>query len=112
MEVWLITPAINLDTTENEFLDFSTKTGYNNGAALTVFVSTDFTGDINAATWLMVDGTIANGPSSGYESSFTNSGHVDVSCLEGDMYVAFRYKGGASGITTTFQIDDVTVTAD
>lgn len=112
LEVWLVTPAINLDGSTNEELTFDTKTGYNNGAALSVFVSTDFTGDVGTAEWMMVDAVIANGPSSGYQSSFTSSGSVDISCLDGDVYVAFKYLGGDGGITTTFQIDNVKVTGN
>ncbi len=112
LEVWLVTPAINLDASTDEELTFETKTGYNNGAALSVFVSTDFTGDVTTAEWMMVDAEIANGPSNGYQSSFTNSGSVDISCLDGDIYVAFKYLGGDGGVTTTFQVDNVMVTGN
>jgi hypothetical protein len=111
LEVWLVTPAINLDNSTGELLSFKTKTGYNNGAALSVYVSTDFTGDINTATWMLVDADIADGPSSGYMNDFVE-GTADISCLSGDVYVAFKYKGGDGGITTTFQIDDIKVSAN
>jgi hypothetical protein len=112
LEVWLVTPTINLDSSTDEELTFKTKTGYNNGAALSVFISTDFAGDVTTATWIGIEAEIANGPSSGYEANFTSSGSVDISCLDGDVYVAFRYLGGDGGITTTFQIDDVKVTGN
>ncbi len=114
LEVWLITPEIDLDNTTGEELSFKTKTGYNNGPALTVYVSTDYTGDpadIQNATWLMVDTDIANGPASGYMSDFVE-GTADISCLEGKVYVAFRYLGGDGAVTTTFQVDDVKVSAN
>ena len=110
LEVWLITPAIDLDSSTGEELTFKTLTGYNNGQALSVYVSTDFNGDINNATWLLVDTTLADGPSSGYGSWV--DGSADISCLSGNVYVAFRYKGGESGITTTFEVDDVKVSAN
>ncbi len=110
LEVWLITPPINLDNSTGEELTFKTLTGYNNGQALSVYVSTDFNGDINAATWLLVDTTLADGPSSGYGNWV--DGSADISCLSGNVYVAFRYKGGESGITTTFEVDDVKVSAN
>lgn len=112
LEVWFITPAINMDGSTDEELTFETKTGYNNGAALSVFVSTDFTGDIATAEWKLIDAEIASGPSNGYQSSFTSSGSVDVSCLDGDIYIAFKYLGGDGGITTTFQMDDVKITGN
>lgn len=111
LEAWLVTPAINLDNTTDEELTFKTKTGYNNGAALSVFVSTDFTGDVATATWVMINTHIANGPSSGY-GNFEDSGSVDISCLDGDVYFAFKYLGGDGGVTTTFQVDDVKVTGN
>jgi len=110
MEVWLITPPIDLSTTTNEELTFETKVGYHNGDALSVFVSTDFTGDVDAATWALVDADLADSPSNGYGTSFTESGVINVSCLEGNMVVAFKYLGADGGITTTFQIDNVKVT--
>ncbi len=110
LEVWLITPAINLDNSTGEELTFKTLTGYNNGQALSVYVSTDYSGDINTATWLLVNTTLADGPSSGYGNWV--DGSADISCLNGNVYVAFRYKGGENGITTTFEIDDVKITAN
>ncbi len=112
MEVWLITPSIDLSTTTDEELTFETKVGYHNGDALTVFVSTDFTGDIDTATWALVNADLADSPSSGYGSTFTESGSINISCLEGNMVVAFRYLGADGGITTTFQIDNVKVTGN
>ncbi len=110
LEVWLVTPPINLDNSTGEELTFRTETGYNNGAALSVYVSTDFTGDVHTATWLLVNTTLANGPSSGYGSWV--DGSADISCLSGNVYVAFKYYGGDGGVTTTFEIDDVKVSAN
>jgi hypothetical protein len=111
LEVWLVTPAIDLDNTINEALSFRTKTGYNNGAALTVMITENFTGDVTTTDWTLINANLANGPSSGY-GEFVDSGDIDISCLDGQVYVAFRYLGGENGITTTFQVDDVKVTGD
>ena len=112
MEVWLVTPGIDLSTTTDEELTFETKVGYHNGDALSVFVSTDFTGDIDTATWALVDADLADSPSSGYGSTFTESGSINISCLEGNVFVAFKYLGSDGGITTTFQIENVKVTGN
>jgi len=112
-EAWLITPSINLDASTAEQLTFKTNAGYYNGDALNIYVSTDFTGnadDIDNATWYIVDATLPTGPSSGYGTTFTNSGVINLSCLEGNVYVAFSYVGSSTGVTTTFQVDDVRVT--
>jgi hypothetical protein len=114
-EVWLITPAIDLDNSSNEQLTFKTNVGYYNGDALSVFVSNDFTGnaaDISSATWYAVDATLPQGPTSGYGSTFTDSGAINMSCLDGNVYVAFKYLGSTTGVTTTFQVDDVKVTGN
>lgn len=112
MEVWLISPAIDLSGTTDEELTFDTKVGYYNGDALSVYVSTDFTGDIDAATWSLVQADLANGPTNGYGSTLTPSGSINLSCLEGNVFVAFKYLGADSGITTTFQLENVKVTGN
>jgi len=112
MEVWLVTPAIDLSNTINEELTFKTRAGYYQGDALSVFVSTDFTGDVLAATWILVDADLVDGPSSGYGGTFMSSGSINLSCLEGEVFVAFRYLGADGSITTTFQIDHVRITGN
>jgi hypothetical protein len=111
-EAWVVTPAIDLDNTTAEELTFETNTGYDNGAALSVYVSTDFSGDVKTATWLQVDAKLSSGPSNSYGSSFTPSGSINISCLSGNVYVAFRYVGADGGVTTTFQVDNVKVTGN
>ncbi len=111
LEVWLVTPAIDLDGSTNETLSFRTKVGYYNGAALTVMITENFTGDVTTTDWTLINATLPDGPSSGY-GEFVESGDIDISCLEGQVYVAFRYLGGENGTTTTFQVDDVKVKGD
>lgn len=112
LEIWLISPTINLDTSINEKLSFETNTGYDNGKVVTVFVSSNFTGDVKAATWTQLDTALSEGPSSGYGSSFTKSGTINIACLTGDFHVAFKYVGADGGVTTTFQIDNVKITGE
>lgn len=109
LEVWLVTPEIDLDSTTDEALTFETNTGYDNGAALTTYVSSDFTGEVTTATWLRCDAHLSSGPSFGY-NNFSSSGSIDISCLSGTIHIAFRYEGADGGVTTTFQVDNVKVT--
>lgn len=108
LEVWLISPEIDLDSTTKEIVTFDTNAAFYNGKALTTYVSSDFTGDISRATWIRLDAIIAEGPASGY-GNFVNSGSINLSCLSGKIHIAFKYKGADNngGITTTFQIDNV-----
>lgn len=107
----MITPAINLDNTTNEFMRFGYKTGFANGIGLSVWYSTDYDGSgtvaaVNAATW-----TNFNLPltvqDTNYASTFYSSGTVDLSGLSGNVYISFRYQGSTSGITTTYQVDNI-----
>lgn len=109
MEVWLVSPEVDLDAATDEELTFETNTGFDNGKALTTYVSSDFTGDVTTATWLKLDATLSEGPSSGYGSAFTSSGSINISCLSGKVHVAFKYEGADGGVTTTFQVDNVKV---
>ncbi len=111
LEMWLVTPEVDLDNSSDEVLSFETKTGFNNGQALSLFYSTNFTGDINTATWTSLNATFANGPSSGF-GSFESSGNIDISDLTGKVVFAFRYLGGDGNITTTFQIDNIEISSN
>ena len=56
MDTWLITPAINLDETNNETFAFLYKAAYYNGNAISVLISQNYDGSgtiaaVNAATW-------------------------------------------------------------
>lgn len=113
VEAWLVTPYLNLNGTTSPTLNFKTKDGFNNGQALKVFVSTDlFENTIEEATWTeLTSAIIASGTTNGYADDFTDSGDIDLSDYIGqNIHIGFQYVGGSSGITTTFQIDDLSVT--
>ena len=112
LEVWLVSPKINLDATVKEQLSFETNTGYDNGKVMTVYVSTDFTGDIKKATWTLLDVVLSQGPSAGYGSRFTSSRAVHIACLSGNLNIAFKYTGADGGVTTTFRIDNLKITGE
>ncbi|MEA2105802.1 MAG: choice-of-anchor J domain-containing protein, partial [Bacteroidota bacterium] len=112
---WLITSAIDLTEYSSAIFSFKSKDGYNNGDPLEVFISTDYpgTGDPNTATWVDLDPTLSTGNSSGYASNWVESGDINIDAYTGgDIYIAFKYTGGDGDITTTMQIDDVTVKVD
>ena len=111
----LITPAINLDATTGEFLRFGSKVAFANGEAVTVWISTNYSGagtvaSINAATWTQLTATF-NHQSSSFPANFVSSGNIDLSSYFGNVYISFRYAGGTNGITTTYQIDNIEVIA-
>lgn len=111
VDAWLITPGLDLTDLTTAILNFETKDGFNNGAALTVSVSTDYTGFPEDASWTDLNPTLASGTTSGIAPNFTSSGNVSLAQFAGKIaYVRFRYLGGDGGVTTTFQIDNVSVT--
>ncbi|MCA0348532.1 MAG: DUF5017 domain-containing protein [Bacteroidetes bacterium] len=112
MDTWLISPALNFDLTENEGLIFSYKQAFYNGQPLSVLISTNYDGSntaqaINNATWTDMNVVLPDFLTTGYPSSFSKSEIIDLSEFDGTVYIAFRYKGSSSGISTTFQLDDI-----
>ncbi|NNE32276.1 MAG: hypothetical protein HKN40_07905 [Winogradskyella sp.] len=111
INVWLVTPTINMDGTTGEELSFDVQANFDNGTILTVLVSTDFTGDPLTATWQPLDADIPVGPSSGF-GSFTGVGPINVSCIDGDVNFAFYYEGSDPSATTRYHVDNIEVTGN
>lgn len=111
LEAWLITPGISLKEASDAVLSFDIKSSYDNGILLSVLISTDFTGNPLSTEWQLLDAKIPVGPTSQYGTGFTNS-KIDISCLDGTVHVAFRYLGAAPDKTTTYDIDNIRVTAN
>lgn len=116
------TPEVNrtlfivpVDMTAANSFSFKTKGGFNNGACLKVYYSTNYVphSDINTATLVDITSNFAidAGPTSGYSTNFLNSGTWNIpSSVTGNGFFIFEYKGnGNGGITTTMQIDDIVV---
>lgn len=111
-EVWLVSPAIDIAGKSSPVLKFSVAQHHldvdSPDNSLTAYVSTDYDGtNVLAATWTPLSGTdIPTSSVSWYE--FVKS-TVNLTPFEGDIYIAFKFKG--SGTNTTldgaFQIDDV-----
>ena len=113
VDVRLITPAINLDNSTNEFMRFGYKTGFANGIGLSVWYSTNYDGSgtvaaVNAATWTNFNLNL-DLQTQPFPTTFSSSGSIDLSGFSGNIYVAFRYQGSTTGITTTYQVDNIEV---
>ena len=106
-ESWLVTPMIDLSRAKNP--EFSFDHAFNKAEGdftneCTLFVSTDYAGDVTACTWNEVewntneDGSL-NVPA-GTVWTFQPTGKLDMSQYVGEkIHIAFRYKtsGGKSG---------------
>ena len=108
IETWLVTPAINLDSTTGEYLNFDLEVAYANGIILSVLITDAYTGDVTTTEWTEIDVNIPNTPSSGF-GGFNNSGDINISCLDGDVRVAFKYLGSDPSATTRYHINNVEV---
>lgn len=111
INVWLVTPTINMDGTTGEELSFDVQANFDNGTILTVLVSDDFTGDPTTTTWQLLDATIPVGPSGGF-GSFEGVGPINVSCIDGDVNFAFFYEGSDPSATTRYHVDNIEVTGN
>jgi len=106
---------VPVDLSAANTLSFKTLSGYDNGSPLKVYYTTNYVpgGDLTAATLVDITAnfTIPNGPSSGYATTFTSSGTYAIpTSLTGQGYFVFEYNGnGNSGITTTMEVDDITI---
>jgi len=108
---------VPINMTAASTLSFRSKTGFNNGAVLRVYYTTNYVpgGSIAAATLVNITSsfTISNGPSSGFPSPdvFTNSGIYNIPAgVIGNGFFVFEYIGnGSGGPTTTMQIDDIVI---
>ncbi len=120
---WLVTKGVNLGSFTTKTLSFETIAGFHNGAVLKVLASTNYSGTGNpwaaGVTWtdLSSQATFSPGLPSGYPSSFTPSGNVSLNAFSGTVYIAFKYEGGdpsgtASDKTTTWQVDNIKITAN
>jgi hypothetical protein len=113
---WMIAPQIDLSTATKPFISFESADGYNNGATLELFVSTDYTGSLTpwTSTWTQLTFTQPPVSTSGY-SSFVSSGQVDLSAYNGStVFLAWVYKGvdltgTTTDKTTTWEVDNVLV---
>jgi len=111
---WLITPAIDLDGNEGETLRFKTSNSFSDGSTMQVLFSNDWDGTpggIITATWGIVSDAFIVQDSDPF-GPFFPSGNVDISCLEGTGYFAFKYQGsGQTSNDGTYELDDVSIDA-
>lgn len=113
---WLISPPVNLANSANEVLGFQTKDGFDNGAVLQAYVSTNYDGGNTPwkAKWILLKANISKGSVSGQAGDWVASGSISLSGYSGTVYIAFRYEGAdpVSAVdkrTTGFQVDNVRI---
>ncbi len=113
---WMIAPVTDLTLAVKPYLTFDSADGYDNGATLELYASTDYSGSSTpwTSTWTPLQFTRPASNPSGY-SQFVSSGQVDLSPYKGKkVYLAWVYNGAdlsgtSSDKTTTWEVDNVLV---
>jgi hypothetical protein len=109
---WLITPEIDLDAIDSPTLTFLTSTSFADESILEVLVSTNWDGtteDVNSFEWFTLSEPRIAGANDPFQD-YIPSGIIDLSCIEGTAYLAWRYTGsGAPAFDGTYELDEIEV---
>jgi hypothetical protein len=113
---WMVSPVLDLTRAEKPCISFESADGYDNGATMELFVSTNYNGSATPwnSTWTKLSINLPVSNVSGY-SQFASSGQVDLSPFKGGpIYIAWVYKGAdpsgtASDKTTTWEVDNIMI---
>lgn len=113
VRTWMISPEIDMTQTTDEKLEFRGCGGFDNGALLKVYVSTNYvSGNPTAATWTQLSFNALPTQASGYPA-FGSSGLIDLSAYNGSIRIGWVYEGGtATNQTTTWEVDNILVTGE
>lgn len=109
VDVWLISPPIELDGWMEHELSFQTRATFNKGRLLTVWITTEPHIDPREAKWQELEARISEGTSDGSNERFLGSGPVSLECVQGTARIAFRYLGGDPGPSTNYDIDNILI---
>ncbi len=103
-ELWMLSPALNLDAVEFKTISFNSSQGFSNGATLNLYIM-DSANPTEAKLKDKLTYTVAKAFVGGYDPNYTYSGVIDLSAYSGDVYIGFQYVAEA-GQTSTFKVDD------
>ncbi|MGL2962548.1 choice-of-anchor J domain-containing protein [Flavobacterium sp. RSB2_4_14] len=110
---WLISPAINMDTRDNETLVFDVAQAYvsSTSNSIELFISTNYNGtDVLSATWTPLT---FNRPPLNFDTNFDffSSGLIDLSSYTGNIYLAFKCKGSGTNFSLdgTYEVDNIRI---
>jgi hypothetical protein len=96
-------------------LSFKTSTSFANGSFLDVLISTDWDGveeNLLKAEWKVLSAAYI-AQNNDFFGDWISSGLVDLSCVSGKGYIAFRYTGSDhSYYNGVYELDDVIISAD
>lgn len=111
-EMWAISPEVNLTGAISPVLSFDVCFGYVVDDVVTVWITTNYTGDASTTTWTELtsnfDFSVGMPAGSGY-GVLTNCGTASLSAyVDQTVQIGFKYSGSSTN-TTTAQIDNVSI---
>lgn len=109
MEAWLITPKINFEEAMQMTMRSAVAFYVHDG--LSVYYSNDFDGEnVDSATWKELN--IEKRAGSGEPNyAWVDSETIDLSEIQGEAVIGFRYTGNPVNGTTSVILDDIQITA-
>jgi hypothetical protein len=110
--MWLVSPPIQLNLYEEEFLQFQTSNSFSDNSRLELLISTEWDGDlttISSVPWQPLPATIVDDAEN--HERWIDSGAINLSSYEGVAHIAFKYKGGDNDTnqTGTYELDNFTI---
>ena len=109
MDVWLVSPLIDLSGQKGAVLSFDTRATFEEGTILTIWFSTDYSGDFYESGWNQLNADISIGSRDGSNEFFINSGAIPIGCIEEKIHLGFRYLGADPGVSTTYDLDNILI---
>ncbi len=110
-DAWLISPSVDLSNASQPNLSFGTIMKWP-GAALTLYISTDYDGTSNPTTqgtWTDITSNATWDTNNASWGNWTSSGDVDLSSyLSNSVYIAYQYTGTSSD-GSTWEVDDILI---
>ena len=106
---WLISPLIDLEFQNEEFLRFQSSNSFSDNSILELLISLEWDGSqetITSVNWIPLPGIIVD--DSENHENWVSSGAIPLSSYSGVAHIAFRYSGGDDdrNQTGTYEIDN------
>ena len=109
---WLITPEVNFDAQDGETIEFKTSNSFADGSILEILFSSDWDGNpdnVAAATWSILPSAYIVQDDDFFVDWF-DSETVDLSCIQGSGYIAWRFTGsGDADFDGTYELDEIEI---
>lgn len=105
-EDWLISPPLNMSAMTNPNLHFWSKVRFSGTNTKEVYVSSNFAGDPNTATWINLNPALGN-----LDSTWKFYNNLNVTAYKATPFnIGFKYVSNSAGTADEWSIDDVSIT--